>query len=223
MDVAFNYSFSSGLGCYEHSRFVTNVTLEIVLTDDYGKKEEKIGQVDFLIINIDEARQSPFSLHDILDAHSEYLARHAFEIFDPDEDDFTNKVSKHYQDFLGRNFCLIEKISILPKYRGFNIGAKAIRDIVFHYSASCGLFVLQPFPLQFELFEDGRYDNLGLSSFEQNSTNARKKLTQYYKCIGFESVKGIKDLLFYNPAYKNEAMDGVDLEDPDVFKLKIVK
>ncbi|WP_139125877.1 hypothetical protein, partial [Arcticibacter eurypsychrophilus] len=143
-NILFNYSFSSGLGCYEHGRFVTDIVLEIVLTNDLDDKIETIGKIDFLIVHIDEASQGPYSLYEVLDAHSEYLARYAFEFFDWKSGDYTKKVENYYHgDLMSRNFCLIEKITILPKYRGYSIGAKAIRDLVFHYSAACGLFVIR--------------------------------------------------------------------------------
>jgi len=199
--------------------------MEINLTDDQDNKIENIGRVDFLIVNIDEASQGPYHLYDVIDAHSEYLARHAFEFFDPETGDYTEKLNEQYHyELMNRNFCLIQKITILPKYRGFNIGAKAIRDIVFHYSAACGLFVVQPYPLQFEFtFDENKYDHLDLKDLEQNETKAKKKLIDYYKSMGFKSVKGIKSLLFYNPALKNDKMDKIDLDDPEVFKLRVIK
>ena len=222
--ITFNYLFSSGLGYYEHARFVTNTVMEINLTNEYGDKVETIGKVEFLIININEASQSNYPLYDVLDAHSEYLARHVFKFFDPYTADYTEKLNKHYSyDLTNRNFCLIEKITLLPKYRGYSIAAKAIRDVVFHYGAGCGLFVIQPYPLQFELFDDGSYDSLNLQSFGKTESASKRKLSAYYKRVGFEAVKGIKDLLFYNPALQNPRMDEIDLEEPDVFKLKIVK
>ncbi|WP_211480993.1 hypothetical protein, partial [Arcticibacter eurypsychrophilus] len=80
--------------------------------------------------------------------------------------------------------------------------------------------VIQPYPLQFELFDDGRYNHLDLQRFNQNEITAKKKLSNYYKNIGFEVIKGVKDLLFYNPSLVNARMDEIDLEDSEVFKSK---
>lgn len=213
--IAFNYRFSSGLGCYEHGRFVREVILEIVLTDDYGKELEKIGQIDFLVIYIDQTCDVGLSLYDILDAHSEYLARHIFNIIDYKRACFTKKLEEFYNhDIYGSNVCIIEKIKILPKYRGYKIGAKALKDLIFHYSSCCGLFALQPFPLQLEPEKsEKQYLELELETFEKNENKAIKNLKKYYSNIGFEEIKGIKDLMFYNPALKNTALDSLNLED----------
>ena len=218
--VVFNYRFQSGLGCYEHGRFVREVTSEIMLTDDYGEHLEKIGQIDFLIIYIDQTYNSELSLYDILDAHSEYLARHIFKIIDYKTRGFTNKLLNFYDfEILGSNVCLIQKITILPEYRGHKIGAKAIKDLIFHYSAGCGLFALQPFPLQFEAKVSGDEDlEQGLETFEKNQKKANAKLKSYYESIGLKEIKGIKELMFYNPALTNKNFNSLNLEEQPFVK-----
>jgi len=211
--VTFDYAFSSGLGCYEHSRYVKEVVMGIMLTHyDDDKKTEQIGQINFLIIYFDQAVASEYSLYDILDGHSEYLARFIFDIVDFRRGDYSNKVRNHFEDLMGGNICLIEKVTVNPKYRGYMIGAKAIKDLVFNYSAGCALFVLQPYPLQFE-FEPERYTDLELDKFEVIKSKAFNRLSNYYKKIGFEKIKGIKELLFYNPALTNKKFDAIDLEE----------
>lgn len=217
--VNFNYTFSSGLGPMEHSRYITDVFQEITLEDGYGKKLQVIGGIHFLIIHIDHAAQSPYGVFEVLDAHSEYLARHVFNVIDAENCDFTDEVMEKYQDFVSRNLCLIKEITINPAFRGCGLGAKAIKDITFHFSSSCGLFLIQPFPLQFEAGSErkDKYHGLALDDFEQDQKQASKKLTNYYKSMGFESIKGIKDLLFYNPALINKKLDAIDLEEDLVF------
>lgn len=218
--VVFNYRFQSGLGCYEHGRFVREVTSEIILVNDSDQDSEKIGQIDFLIIYIDQTYDSDFSLYDILDAHSEYLARHIFKIIDYKTGSFISKLENFYDfEIHGSNVCLIQKITVLPEYRGYKIGAKAIKDLIFHYSSGCGLFALQPFPLQFEAKISGDKDlDKGLETFEKNQKKANAKLKSYYKSIGFEEIKGVKDLMFYNPAVINEKFSNLDLEEDPFIK-----
>lgn len=214
INISFNYRFQSGLGPYEHGRFVRDVVLEIIATDDSGDEIEKIGKINFLVIYVDQAYDSKLSFYDILDAHSEYLARHIFKIIDSKTRNFFDKIQEFYHfDIYGSNLCLIEKITVLPKYRGYKIGAKAIKDLVFHYASGCGLFALQAFPLQLEPSDFGdKYKNLELDKFEKSDKKAIKKLKAYYNNVGFHEIKGIKDLMFYNPALKNEAFDNLDLE-----------
>jgi hypothetical protein len=223
--ISFNYSFSSGLGAYEHSRYVQEIFLGISLDDEYGNKKKEIGSAKLLVFLIEQAWNSRYSLYEIIDAHSEYAARHIFKLFDAGSGDYAESVNEYYNyDVLKSNICLIEKIAILPEFRGYKIGAKAIKDILFHYSSACGLFAIQPYPLQFEL-DDKKRENtrLGLEKLEQNKAKAFRKLTSYYKSIGFESVPGIKDLLLYNPALINKKLDKLDLEEtPKLSKLAFI-
>lgn len=220
--VRFEYQFSSGLGAYEHSRYINNVFLSIKLQNEHGDDIATIGQVDFLQVLIDNTWDAPFPLYDILDIHSEYLARHIFNIFDVEQREFTEALQEHYShDLFGSNVGLIQKVSILPKFRGYQIGAKAIKDLLFHYTSTCALFALQPYPLQFEPKESVKENaNLELDTFEQDEKKAFKQLSNYYKSIGFHTVKGFKDLLFFNPALKNEKLDQLDLDELPFAKTK---
>ncbi len=213
--VDFHYSFRSGLGPWEEHRFVKEHVLRIVLADDTGAEEQYMGEVRFLMVHLDHILESDHYAFDVLDAHSEYLARHILKVFDPDTFEYTNEVMQHYQeDLIHLKICFIENIQLLPKYRGYNIGAKAIKDIVFHHGSGCGLFMLQPFPLQFETPEKQKdYPQLELGKLEQDQELAGYKLMAYYQRIGFEPIQGVEGLVFHNPALKNEGMDGIDLED----------
>ena len=154
-------------------------------------------------------------MYEVIDAHSEYLARHVFNIFDPDTVDFVEAINDYYNHtIIGTNICLIENVTVRPKFRGHRIGIKAIKDIIFHYSSACGLFVIQPYPLQFDHRSHREdYAHLALDKFEDTEAEAFKKLKNHYKKMGFETIKGFKDLLFYNPAVKNPKLDKLDLEE----------
>lgn len=217
--VDFHYSFTSGLGPWEEHRYVKEHVLRIVLSDETGADLESIGEVRFLIVHLGEILDSQFDEFIILDAHSEYLARHIFEVFDPEQGEFTEKVMEHYGgDLLQLKVCFIRNIKIKPKFRGYQIGAKAIKDIIFHFGSSCGLVMLEPYPLQFETPESVRENHaFELEKLEQDEEMATYKLLAYYQKMGFESIEGITGLVFLNPALRNSKLDEIDLED-EVFK-----
>jgi len=218
--VEFHYSFTSGLGAWEEHRYVKEHVLRIVLTDETGAVLESIGEVRFLMVHLAEILASHHHPHSILDAHSEYLARHIFKVFDPSEEEFTEKVVEHYGgDLLLLKVCFIREIKIKPKFRGYQIGAKAIKDIIFHFGSSCGLVMLEAYPLQFETLES-RIENhaFELEKLEKDEEMATYKLLAYYQRIGFETIEGIKGLVFYNPALKNSKMDEIDLEEDCIIK-----
>ena len=194
--------------------------MQMMLTDVEGNELEEIGKMKFLMVYLDQALESELPLMVILDTHSAYLASHIFKVIDADFGEFDEKIMQHFdQVVVGSNVCLIEKIQILPQYRGFGIGAQAIKDLVFHFSSACGLIMLEPYPLQFESPLDVRENHaLQLEKFEQDEEKATLQLMSYYQKLGFEAIEGIENLLFYNPAYRNGKLDNIDLEDGEIFK-----
>lgn len=213
--IDFEYSFRSGIGSLVEMRFVKEHQMRIVLMKDDSSNNLEIGKMTFLMIHMDQLIESFHHHGQLLDAHSEYLARHIFKIFDGDKEEFNDIILDHYHGDLPRlNICFIQKLQILPKYRGYQIGAKAIKDLVFHYAAGCGLFVVQPYPLQFETSEQIKANKaLELEKYTDDEEMAGYKLVAYYQRMGFELIQGIDDLLFYNPALINDKMDKIDLEE----------
>lgn len=213
--IDFNYSFKSGLGPFEESRFVKDHLLKIQLSHEDGGDIEIIGQVKFLVAYLDQAWDSDHHLYAILDAHSEYLARHIFDVLDAETAEFNEAIQEHFNhNIFGANFCLIQEVQIKPRFRGYNLGIKALKDIVFHYSEACDLFMIEPYPLQFET-EEKRKENshLELEKLEQDQEKATARLKSYYKSLGFQSVKGFESLLFYSPVFKNTKMDLINLDN----------
>jgi len=218
--IELQYSFSSALGPLEEGRFIKEHTLQINWLDKNGEYIENIGSIKFLMVYVDEIFNSHFLLFEILEGHSEYLARHIFKVIDLDSDNYQLNIQKHFDfSILSPNICFITDVRISPAFRGNQIAAKAIKDLVFHYSSGCGIFIIQPYPLQFESKEKSLSNNqLELEKLENNERKATSQLCNYYKSIGFEKVNGIKDLLFYNPAKKNEKFDQINIEDGSLIK-----
>jgi len=215
--ITFDYKFSSGLGSYYHSRFIKDVNITINLTDDNEVVLEQIGEAKFLIFHAGNVFNSEYELFDVLESHSRYISGLIFDIYDSDEDGFTEIINDAYFDINNYNLCLIDKITISPKYRGFQIGNKLIKDIIFNHSEACGLFAIHPFPLQFEAEADSEeYKRLELGNFEKNKEKATKKLHNYFKSIGFDAIPEIEYLLFYNPVYENKRFDTIDLDDDKI-------
>ncbi len=48
---------------------------------------------------------------------------------------------------------------------------------------------------------------------EHDSRKAMKSLKNYYKKIGYITVRGYKDLMFFIPNVKNDKLDAIDLEE----------
>ncbi|MGK7391814.1 MAG: hypothetical protein ACNS60_15795 [Candidatus Cyclobacteriaceae bacterium M2_1C_046] len=215
--INFRYSFSSVLGPMEESRYVREMSLFMELININGEIIEVIGEVDFLYVYLEIAINNNEPIYEILDAHSEYLSRHSFAVFDFKNLAFKEIIKEYYNhDIFGSNFCLIKEIKLLPHYRKMQLGIKALKDIIFHFSSGTALFLIQPFPLQ---FGNNQFDNnYHIDQLEKDEQKAFNILKEYYKTYGFEEIEGIDDFLFFNPVLKNEKLDRIDLEEDLIIK-----
>lgn len=216
-DITFKYEFEAGLGPMEEGRYNREFQMNIFYEDEYSDNNEVklIGKVKFYIIYIDQAINDDYNLMEVFD-HFEYTFRHGMDFFDFETEEIKEDIQEFYHYAIeGSNICIIEDIEIIHEFRGNKLAAKAIKDIIFHFSAACGLFVIQPYPLQFDAHK-GKEDwgkQLKLNDLSTDEEASIKKLRKYYKSIGFDQIRGYKDLLFYNPAKRNKKMEVIDLEE----------
>jgi len=214
--VTFKYQFDSGTGPFDGERYVRDIKMEILSQDEEGFPVDLIGKAAFKIIYVAEAIDSGYDLYEIFDS-DEYTFRHSQAFFNFKTGEVKEAIQKYYEyEIMQSNICIIEKIEILPEYRGCKIGAKAIKDIIFHFGSGIGLFVIQAFPLQFESKKkelDEWQKQLKLSCFPSQENIAFKKLKDYYTSFGFDKIPGYKELLFYNTAVRNARFDAIDLEE----------
>ncbi len=220
LDIKFRYQFCSSLGPLEGERYIQEIFVDIVKTDDSGNDVQIIGKASIKIILVAQALEDNFDIFQIFDSDS-YTMRVGSTIYDFENDDIKDELRRKLfgEDYMSNpNICIFERLTILPEYRGLGIAAKFIKDNFFFFSTTCGLIVMQPFPLQFEAegtlakcsdFErQMKYDQM-----EKDENKARKSLINFYKKVGFISVKGYDNLMFLLPGFKNNKLDAIDLNE----------
>lgn len=223
--IDFHYSFISGMGPWDEGHFIKEHRMRIEAFDINSEEHMEIGKLEFLMIYLEQLAESDFHSYHIFDAHSRYLFDHMTKIFDGDNGMFTDEILNHFNGQIPRyNICFIHEIQILPKFRSRKIGAKAIKDLIFHYAAGCGLFVAQPYPMQFESQERIKENkSLELEQFTDDEEMAGYKLYAYYQRLGFHPIPGIDDLLFYNIAFRNDNLDRIYLDKSESIERKAKK
>lgn len=217
LSLNIEYRFSSFIG----NREVADCIKEYVATlysGEYADNtiNEYAGEIDFKIICLGQAESQGFDIYELFDTY-EYTFRHGQEFYDLNKGSFKKSILKEFPDleFGCSKICIIENIGIVPKFRGRNIGSKAFKDLVWNFGQDCELFILQPYPLQFELPENNTHllPKLKLEQFEKDEKRATASLSKYYQSWGFGKVKGVTGLLFYCPLYKNDLFDRIDMDD----------
>ena len=220
MDIIFKYEFESCIGEIEGNRYIQDIKASIIKTDEYGYNPIVIGKGDIKILLLEQAINDHYDIFEIFDMH-EYTMRIGGMIFD--FDNYELKEDLHKKLFgddimLNQNICIFERMTILPKYRGFGIGAKFVKDRYNFFSSACGLIVMQPYPLQLEAVgPNGRTDEferkMGYDTMEHDVRKATKSLKDYYKRLGYISVKGYKDLMFFVPEFRNKKLEAINMDE----------
>jgi len=216
MSINIEYKFSSYIGNREASDCITEYTAVLYAGDyDDNSLNEYVGEICFKIINLSLAKDEGFDIYEMFDTY-EYTFRHGQNFYNFKTGTFKKPILKEFPEIEieFNRICIIESIGIVPKFRGKNMGAKAFKDLAWHFN-HCILFILQPFPLQFGNPQSNVefLTKLDMSKFEKNEKKATTALSNYYQTWGFKKIKGVKDLMFYCPLYRNESFDNIDMED----------
>jgi GNAT superfamily N-acetyltransferase len=216
LNINFEYRITSCLGPLYSARYNKQIFMDIFAADEYGNNDKLIGKVKFYIIYVGNAINDTCDLYHVFDEY-EYTFRHCQTIFNFETYELNEDIEEYYDhDLWQSDICILERIEILPEYRGHKIGAKAIKDIIFHFGSGCCLFVGEAYPLQFES-EDKEMDewrrDMELDKFDSDEKKSFSNLKNYYLSIGFEEIPNYKNLLFINPSKVNEKLDSIDLEE----------
>jgi len=84
-----------------------------------------------------------------MDTYSAEMAEVFEALFDPGTGELRKDVKELLGDVPFRNILVIDRVEILPAYRGMGLGLATIWDIIQRHSAGCGIVALKAFPFQF--------------------------------------------------------------------------
>lgn len=222
----FKYTFGSETGDVEGFRYIQNVFVDIYATDVEADDEEEvlIGKLKLKTILMTQAIDDRYDLAEILDTDPDLFVI-SDKVFDGETEEPNSILQEEYPEcMLNLNICVLDRIVLLPEYRGYGISKRVVKDVLFQFRTSCGMFVIQPFPLQFEgencIGVDPWEDRSWYKDLEKNEKKAMKKLEAYCQSIGFKKIKGIDGLLFHCSFYRNLELEKVDMNEEIVIPNK---
>ena len=189
-DLSFyvNYDFTSQLQTGRFSdlyQYISEINGEITVYDGQPfSGSESVGKVKLFLIHFDLAFSEGFNPSDIFDCEESvlYIMEHIFNFKKSDFKKETGKVK------LPRpNILIMDRLEILPKYRGKGLGRVVIKDIVNKIGNTCKIIALKAYAPQHEAsFENDEWrSEMKLSSFENDQKKAQDKLENYYQKMGF--------------------------------------
>lgn len=214
------YHFSSQLDDIEGNRYITTYKVKIY-ESNYEKDDRiQIGKLTCKLLHVGLASNVGFPLNEIIDME-EYTFRIGQVFLDLENYVLNESIQKFYDyAFTNPDICLLTRFEIQESHRRKGIGRKVVKDIYNRFNLSCGLFVVQAFPLQFdqelESSESGELPEwskkMNYASLENDFEKAFYQLKSFYQKIGFDHIEGFNELMFLNPSFINEKMDKIRLE-----------
>ncbi|WP_288253747.1 hypothetical protein [uncultured Hydrogenophaga sp.] len=177
----------------EPSRYIQTLEGHVVL--DFENHRERVGRFRVFVIDVESAVNDEESVFDIFDSYSETMGYWSLY---QDGLEFRPKVVKVLPggERWRPNMLILDRMEVVPKYRGKGIGLCALNCLQRRYSIGCGIIAMKPFPLQFEggLPEENAakedFIAMGLGAFDRDFKRATAKLRRYYGRLGFVRVPG---------------------------------
>jgi GNAT superfamily N-acetyltransferase len=127
-------------------------------------------------------------------------------LYDWETGEFSARVVKMFEmPPIGSNLLILDRLEILPEFRGRKIGLAVLYKAVQQFARGCGIVAMKPFPLQFDVHtksDTARFDALKLADFNRESKTATKALEKYYKILGFRKLAGTP-LCVLSPEFVN--------------------
>lgn len=169
--------------------YVTEINGEIIFINE--NDEDTIGgKVKYFFINIKNSVFKADYLLDLVSNTEPFIG----EIYRPDGFSFKKKIENLSMfGMLSLNLLILDRLEILPEFRGNNYSSRIIDDGIKMFGANAGLITLKAFPLQFEYKDENKLQsewnkNMNLDILEKNEERALKKLIEFYKQLGFKKI-----------------------------------
>lgn len=88
---------------------------------------------------------------------------------------------------------ILDRVEILPKYRGGGIGLLVLTSLIERFGAGAGVVGMKPFPLQLEPKQSrdssAWVKRLRLGDLPRDAKVATEKLKRYYEKLGFVRMR----------------------------------
>ncbi len=196
LDIVMRWTTESYVSEYlESDDFIYETSGKLFSSDDNDERK-LVGKFRTYYVDVERAIDEGEPIFEVLDAHSSHLVEYFEPLFGSEAPDFSNHLLELLDhEVIGNNLLILDRLEILPQYRGKGLGLSVLRHMIARLSFGASLVALKPFPLQFETTSDTEAEKkwramLRLDQLPTDEDAATEKLCQYYKRLGFRRLSG---------------------------------
>lgn len=173
--------------------YATCIEGAITCSDERSDDDTLVGKVRLFYLDLGAILETNISDFDLFDVRSETAPFYS-ALIDPETGDFKSDLENTLGEYiLGWNLLIVDRIEILPEFRGQKIGLECLRRCLQQYARDCGVVALKCFPLQFEgaeLDEPAWRRKMQLEKLSTDHKRSLAKLKKYYASLGFKVLPG---------------------------------
>ncbi len=185
VQIRFSSSTSKWAGMDKYS---TCIEVAVTCIDKKGN-ERVIGKVQLFYLDLDAVFDTNDSLHDLFDIRSETAPFYS-ALIDYETGDFKPNLEKVLGEYIcDSNVLIVDRLEILPEFRGKKIGLASLVWCLRQYARQCGVVALKCFPLQFECAEMGEpawRREMQFGKLSRDRKRSLAKLKKHYGSLGFK-------------------------------------
>lgn len=173
--------------------------LDEIAGDVVAHNEERspcvAGRFSVYYVDCDGALNAGVSLFEVMDQNQEIHNYYA-ALIDFETGDFRAEVVQATgADYLVGNILVLDRLELLPAYRGSGHGLALLRAMIRSFGRGAGVVAMLPFPSQFgTLGADASNpewrDKMEVGRMKRSKKAAIKRLHTYYATLGFRDIPG---------------------------------
>ncbi len=177
----------------EPEDFMYEVSGKILCGSMKGEKDRVAGRFRAYYADFESAENHGVSAFEVLDTY-QHTCEYADAILGSSPGTFSPRLYKLLDDEIWKfNLLILDRVEILPKYRGRGAGPLVLISLIERFGAGAGVVGMKPFPLQFEP-EQSRDSTswakrLRLGDLTRDQKMSTRKLKKYYGKLGFVEMK----------------------------------
>ena len=172
----------------EPEDFMHEICGKILRREYHSEKDQVVGRFRIYYADFEVGQNHNVTAREILDTY-QHTFDYADAVLNSDESPFSRRLHSLLGNEINHfNFLILDRVELLPKYRGNGVGLLVLRSLIERFGAGAGVVGMKPLPLQLEPTDatDSRWrSRLRLEQFPFDSKISTRKLRDYYHRLGF--------------------------------------